>query len=187
LAQYSCLRTRRLRYIQRKREKYLQSKENVVPGHRLTQTPQTLTRPLLLTETHRSSPLAPIQVSSSRQRHARQTRLNSPYGGRMIQDEDTPVQSYRNGRSLRRSARHQATQSPVLNTPENGSRHVRRAIDEDSSYIVRRCLFPHSPSLTQPTQPRRRSMTSPDDDSFTGFDANLSVKKSASRRRLKRL
>ena len=155
----------------------------------MMQTPQTLTRNSL-TDSRRSSPLASIQVSSSRQRHTRQTRL---YGGR-AQDEDTPVQSPRYSRSLRWSGRYQAVmQSPVLDTPESGS---HRRLTEESSYVVRRCLFPHppshfpphSPSLTAPNQPRHHhSLPSPDGNSFTGIDAHLSVKKSASKRRLKRL
>ena len=74
----------------------------------------------------------------------------------------------------------------MLATPENAYHRLYRGTEEDPGYVVRRCLFPHSPSLSQ-AQPRHLPTVPPDDDSSTTTDANFSVKKSASKRRLKRL
>ena len=230
LGQCGCLRIARLRYVQRKREKFRQCKvshchentefrvsfsltththvlcrdalilkvalplklrphthththtqENVLPGQRhANQTPQTLTRNSLAEIA--CSPLASIQ--SSRQRHARHALLNSPYGSTSRSGE-TPVQLPRYGRSLRRSGRH--AQSPALQTPEGVSRHFHRPTDEDSGYTVRRCLFPHSPSLSQHKQLHHTTSTSPLDDRQTVVNTDLSITKSATKRRLKRL
>lgn len=155
----------------------------MIAGHRqTTQTPQTLTRNFL-TDCNRSSPLTSIQLASSRQRRTRQT-FHSPYGSGSVREGETPVRSSRYSRSR---GRHHLMQSPVLYTPQSGTHHVRGALEDDSSYMVRRCLFPHSPSLAQQNQLKHYSVASPHNDDGLTADSGLSVKKNASKRRLKRL
>lgn len=186
LAQYGSLRTRRLRYIQRKRDKYLRSKENIVPGQRHTtnRTPRTLTRNSLSHNTN--SPLASIQ--SSRQRHTAQ-RIHTPQSDD-VRDGETPVRlSLFQQRSLYGSRRQQRVGSPILQTPDNDGHGVT---DDDSThvYLVRRCLFPHDQSLSnahQKQQQHQRCHTLVDHDSSTVRDCDLTLEKSASKRRLKRL
>ena len=158
----------------------------------MIQTPQALRRNSLTDWT--SSPLASIQTS--RQRLARHSWANSPYSG--SRNGETPAQLARYSLSFYQSQRGSAAQSPTLHTPENGVRRVFRGAEEDfSSFGVRRCLFPHSPSITAPPPPLSQSRctghsclitASPHEErQLPGIDCNLSIKKSASKRRLKRL
>ena len=210
LAQYSSLRARRLRYIQHKREKYLQSKvkwkttqfflpsvlfesvnivldcfsilpclqENLVPGQRHpSQTPRTLTRNSLTNSG--SSPLTSIQSSRHRHMHI----WNSPRSG-SIRDGETPVQLPRFHHSLYHSES-QLVGSPVLRTPENSGLGMCGAVEDDPGYLVRRCLFPHSDTPAR-TRPKKTPYLTSSVNEETSVDVEL-FKKSASKRRLKRL
>ena len=208
LAQYSTLRKKRQKYLQHKRDKYLQSKvyatrlgisrlathisatpfdlcvntfisqENAAPGQRHSnRTPCTVTRQSLAN--CGNSPLTSVQCS--RHRH---TRLNSPRGERNT-DGETPIRlpRYHHHHSLCRSER-QSAGSPLFQTPEHAASDAYTTTDDELSYMVRRCLFPNSPALS-----RQKQTCHPvtDCDNTQGMDSDLSIKKTASRRRLKRL
>ena len=162
----------------------LSLQENLVPGQRhASRTPRTLTRNSLCNSG--SSPLTSIQ--SSRRRHIR-TRTNSPRSG-SIRDGETPIRWPHFNHSRHHSER-QLTGSPVLETPENmyfGTTH-RPTSQNETSCIVRRCLFPPSDTPSRSRSKQSTHYASMYDDTATmDVETEQVIKTSGSRKRLKRL
>lgn len=147
----------------------------MVPRQRHSnRTPRTLTRNSLAANSG-NSPLTSIQSSRRRNTHAR----NSPRSG-SVREGETPVRLPHFHHSLYEK---QLMGSPTLKTPNNSSPGIRGPIEDDASYMVRRCLFPHAdaPSLKPPPH-----YTASCGDGIP-METELIIKTSASKRRLKRL
>ena len=149
-------------------------------------TPHTLTRSSL--SSRGNSPLTSIQSSRSRHRHSTRAR-HSPLSGSTTRDGETPLRLPRSQHhSFYRCSERHITGSPLLETPDNSDFDVRvlaQVMEDEAAYLVRRCLFPYSDAPV--SKPNRPHYSSPANDDTTAMDTGLVIKKSASKRRLKRL
>ena len=161
--------------------------ENMAPQQRHPgRTPRTLTRNFL--SSSRNSPLTSIQSSRSRHRHSARAR-HSPLSGSTTRDRETPLRLPRfQQHSLYRCSEKHLNGSPLLETPDNSDFDVRgsaQVMEDETSHQFRRSLFPYSD--TPASKPNRPHYTSPSNEGTAAMDTELVVKKSASKRRLKRL
>ena len=161
--------------------------ENMAPQQRHPgRTPSTLTRNSL--SSSGNSPLTSIQSSRSRHRHSARAR-HSPLSGSTTRDRETPLRLPRfQQHSLFRCSEKHLTGSPLLETPDNSDFDVRgsaQVMEDETSHQFRRSLFPYSD--TPASKPNRPHYTSPSNEDTLAMDTELVVKKSASKRRLKRL
>ena len=159
--------------------------ENMAPQQRQPgRTPRTLTRSSLASIGN--SPLTSIQSSRSRHRHSARAR-HSPLSGSTTRDGETPLRlPHSQQHSLYRCGERHLTGSPLLETPDNGDSDIcgsAQVMDDEAVYLVRRCLFPYSDT----SKPSRPHYPSPADEDTATMDTGLVIKKSASKRRLKRL
>ena len=149
-------------------------------------TPRTVKRSSLASSGN--SPLTSIQSSRSRHRHSARAR-HSPLSGSSTRDGETLLRLPRFKQySLYRCSEKHLTGSPLLETPDNSDFDVRgsaQVMEDETSHQFRRCLFPYSD--TPASKPNRPHFPSPADDDTSAMDTELVVKKSASKRRLKRL
>ena len=149
-------------------------------------TPRTLTRNSLASSGN--SPLTSIQSSRSRHRHSARARY-SPLSGSTTRDGETLLLLPRfKQHALYRCSEKHLTGSPLLETPDNSDFDVRgstQVMEDETSHQFRRWLFPYSD--TPASKPNRPHFPSPADDDTSAMDTELVVKKSASKRRLKRL
>ena len=154
-------------------------------------TPRTLTRSSLASSGN--SPLTSIQSSRSRHRHSARAQ-HSPLSGSTTRDGETPLRLprsqhhsfYHEFHSHYRCGERHLTGSPLLETPDNGDSDAHgsaQVMEDEAGYLVRRCLFPYSDT----SKPNRPHYPSPADEDTATMDTGLVIKKSASKRRLKRL
>ena len=161
--------------------------ENMAPQQRHPgRTPRTLTRNSLVSSGN--SPLTSIQSSRSRHRHSARAR-HSPLSGSTTRDRETPLRLPRfQQHSLYRCSEKHLTGSPLLETPDNSDFDVRgsaQVMEDETSHQFRRSLFPYSD--TPASKPNRPHYTSTSNEDTLAMDTELVVKKSASKRCLKRL
>ena len=161
--------------------------ENMAPQQRHPgRTPRTLKRSSLASSGN--SPLTSIQSSRSRHRHSTRAQL-SPLSGSTTRDREIPLRLPRfQHHSLDHCSEKHLTGSPRLETPDNSNFDVRRSaqvMEDETSHQFRRSLFPYSD--TPASKPIRPHFPSPANEDTSAMDTELVVKKSASKRRLKRL
>ena len=135
-----------------------------------------------------SSQLTSIQSSRSRYRHSSRARF-SPLSGSTTRDRETPLRLPRfQQHSLYRCSEKHLIGSPLIETPDNSDFDVRgsaQVMEDETSHQFRKCLFPYSD--TPVSKQNRPHFPSPANEDTSAMDTKLVVKKSASKRRLKRL